>query len=98
MNRGFPFLLNIGFGHFVPVPTIIGIFNAENSDVIMENVHINETIFIADNRPVKSYIYCIGGYLVGSPIEAKTLKKRYEEFQNIMNGQSDDETLYIRKK
>jgi hypothetical protein len=96
MSKTFPFLLNIGFGQFLPCPMIIAIFNAKDVDGFVENANITEEIFVSNERPVKSYVYCIGGYLVGSPIESKTLKGRYEKFQNEMNGLSDEKNLYIR--
>ena len=57
MNRGFPFLLNIGFGH-LPVSTQ-SVFSMLALDVIMENVHINEMISL--RKPPRYYIYCIEG-------------------------------------
>lgn len=86
MNNTFPFLLHIGLNYFISCPNIIAIFNAKEVDDILEHSSIKETIIIDEKRPVRSYIYCIGGYLVGSPIEAKTLKGRYEEFQNEVNN------------
>jgi hypothetical protein len=95
-KREYSFLLNIGFDKFVPYNTIIGIFNANDISEFVEKTVEKDKIMIDENLPVKSYLYCEGGYLVGSSIESKTLKKRYEKFQNEVNGLSDDKDLYVK--
>jgi len=95
MNKqDYPFLLNIGFDKFVPHNIIIGIFNA--NDIKNEELPEKKEILVTDSHPIRSYVYCEGGYLIGSPIESKTLKKRYEKFQNEINGLSNDKSLYIK--
>jgi hypothetical protein len=95
-KREYSFLLNIGFDKFVPYNIIIGIFNASDIGEFIEKITVKEKILASENLPVKSYIYCEGGYLIGSPIESKTLKKRYEKFQNEINGFSDNKDLYVK--
>lgn len=93
MSKTIPFLLHIGFDKFIPSDAIIGIFSALNFKEFAEKPMVTQEIVIEQNLPVKSYVYCVGGYLVGSPIEAKTLKGRYEKFQNKVNGLSDNKNL-----
>lgn len=96
-KREYSFLLNIGFDKFVPYNTIIGIFNANDINEFIDKTVEKEKIIISEeNLPVKSYLYCEGGYLIGSSIESKTLKKRYEKFQNEINGLSDNKDLYVK--
>lgn len=93
-----PFLLNIGFDKCIPYNVIIGIFCANDIRKYIEKISEKKVILIDESRPVKSYIYCEGGYLIGSPIESKTLKRRYEKFQNEINGLSDNKDLYVKIK
>ena len=95
-KHSYPFLLNIGFNKFLPYNTIIGIFNIRNFDEITEKPMIKQKIILNENKAVKSYVYCKGSYLIGSPIESKTLKMRYEKFQNEINGLSNNKGLYVK--
>lgn len=81
-----PYLLNIGFNRFLPYSSIIAIFQADGINKATDFPSMALEVYPEEERPAKSYLYCQGNILVHSPIEAKTLKKRYDVFQNKMKG------------
>ena len=70
-------LLNIGYNKYIPFESIISIFDSQ----YLEINNSNRIIVTEPNKPINSYIYCKGKYLVSSFIDSDTLKKRYDNYK-----------------
>lgn len=95
-NSKFKTLVNIGFDYFIDKENILAIFNPKFLETSECFPNYNEYIEIKPEKKTRSLIYCRGGYLIGSPIDSKTIKKRYQEFQDKINGLDKNKNIYIK--
>ncbi|QUH22144.1 extracellular matrix/biofilm biosynthesis regulator RemA family protein [Alkaliphilus sp. B6464] len=95
-NSKFKALISIGFDYFIDKENIIAILNPNFLQTAESFPKYNEYIETQSDKKTRSLIYCKGGYLIASPIDSKTIKKRYQEFQDRINGISDDKNIYIK--
>lgn len=93
MDNSFSVLITLGYEKFIDSRFIVAIYDAQT----FEKTEIKNKIEIVEkDKPIKSYILCQDGVFYTSFIEAKTIKKRYDEFANLVNGFSDEKEFYIK--
>lgn len=71
-------LINVGFETYINVSDIIGILDLEtfnNSNILLEKKFFNLNI----EKEPRTFIYCMGDYIIATPLDDKTIKKRIKE-------------------
>lgn len=89
-------LIHIGFDKFVEKENVLGIFNPKELIQAETTPEFKKFINIKPDKPTRSLIYCKGEYMIASPIDANTIKKRYENYQDMINGLFADESIYLK--